>query len=167
MKPKVSREEIGFFLQTNQEKFYRIAFSYAKNRDDALDILQSAIVKALEKAETVRSPQYLETWFCRVLINESLQYLRKRQRVVPVEDPEALLEGAADDAERVDRAIDLSRAMEKLDPRSRTVVLLRFFHDMKLEQIAEILDLNLSTTKSRLYKALQILEKEMGGETRG
>ena len=61
-------------LKANQEKYYRMAYAYVKNREDALDIVHDAIVKALQKVHQVKSPMYLETWFCRILINQALSF---------------------------------------------------------------------------------------------
>lgn len=56
---------------------------------------------------------------------------------------------------------DLHEAISQLPPHLRTIILLRFFEDMKLEEIARITRTNLSTVKSRLYKALKLLKLEM------
>ena len=80
------REEIIGYLLTNQEKFYRLAFSYVHNPDAALDVVQNAIVKALEHYNSIRNIKYIKTWFYRVLVNEcltALQDVYKRQGQQP------------------------------------------------------------------------------------
>ena len=74
------REEIIGYLLTNQEKFYRLAFSYVHNPDAALDVVQNAIVKALEHYNSIRNIKYIKTWFYRVLVNECLTALQKGKR---------------------------------------------------------------------------------------
>ena len=64
-------------IESNQERYYKVAFSYVKNREDALDIVHDAIVKALQSFHTLRNPAYAKTWFYRILINESLSFLRQ------------------------------------------------------------------------------------------
>lgn len=57
--------------------------------------------------------------------------------------------------------ITIHQAIETLDNSLKNIVILRFFHDMKIEEIAQITNTNINTTKSRLYKALTILKKVM------
>lgn len=147
------------FIESNQDKFYRIAFSYVKNREDALDIVYEAIVKALQKRETVRHAEYLSTWFYRILTNECLGFFRKNKKMI-VSDAVGDLQEASSEEDR-EGVLDLYRALDLLPPKLKTVVILRFFEDMKLEQIAKITATNLSTVKSRLYKALHILRINM------
>lgn len=150
--------ELVLLIEHEQERFYRIAYSYVKNREDALDIVHNAIVKALQSCPSLRSPEYAQTWFCRILINESISFLRKNRRLVPLEE----VQEAADDPQPEHEAyLDLYTALDKLPPESKTVVILRFFEDMKLDEIAQVLSVNLSTVKSRLYRALKLLKLDM------
>ena len=55
------------YLEENQERFYRVAFSYAKNREAALDLVQDAIVKAISNFSSLKKQEYLKTWFYRTL----------------------------------------------------------------------------------------------------
>ena len=150
--------ELVLLIETEQERFYRIAYSYVKNREDALDIVHNAIVKALQSCPGLHSPEYAQTWFCRILINESISFLRKNRRFVPLEE----IQEAADNTQPEQEAyLDLYAALDKLPPELKTVVIVRFFEDMKLDEIAEVLSANLSTVKSRLYRALKLLKLDM------
>lgn len=162
MKTAVSRKRIIRFLENNQEKLYRIAFSYTKRREDALDLVHDTIIKALQKKHTVRSPEYFETWFYRILINECLCFLRKSQKTIYLDDLEDYPEISVEYKGKIDYE-DLYNAIDHLSPQLRTVIIFRFFEDMKLDQIAKITNTNLSTTKSRLYRALKILKIDIEG----
>ncbi len=150
-------QELVALIQTNQERFYRIAYTYVKNREDALDLVHDAVVKALQSCPALKNPAYMRTWFYRILINESLSFLRKRKNVLSWEEIPAQ---AAPDA-RQEEYIDLYAAIDKLPADLKTVVILRFFEDMKLEAIADITSANLNTAKSRLYRALKLLKLDM------
>lgn len=76
---KKKEDQLSELIRENQEQLYRIAFSYMKDEEDALDALQNAIVKAFQKHTSVRKSQYLKTWFCRVLINECLTLLKEKK----------------------------------------------------------------------------------------
>lgn len=149
------KQGIVTLIENNKEKFYRIAFAYVKNKEDALDIFHNAIVKALQGYHSLRKIEFLETWFCRILIHESITFLRKNRKVFSLEElTDAQLPAYLDPAEEY---IDLYAAIDMLPAKLKTIVILRYFEDMELRTIASITATNLSTTKSRLYKALQIL----------
>lgn len=150
-------------IVSGQTDFYRLAFSYVKNREAALDVVQEAVVKALAKVDTLREPAYLKTWFYRILLNEAMNHFRRNRNLVSFD--EVLPDGASEDPDPGER-LDLYDAISRLSPAEQTVVKLRFFEDLKLEEIARCTGANLNTVKSRLYKALKKL-KEMTGEEIG
>lgn len=137
-----------------------------KNQDIALDLVHESIVKAMQKRDTLRNQEYLKTWFYRILINECLGYLRKNKRVLFFEDIKDRnnLEEMADLVDK-NEYIDLYDAIDELPPKLKTIIMLRYFEDMKLEEISEITKINLSTIKSRLYRALEKLKIDMKGES--
>ena len=81
------RQQLSDYIVAHQEEFYRLAYSYVKNRDAALDVVQESIVKALAKSDTLRRPEYLKTWFYRILLNESMNHHRRAKRLVPCWSP--------------------------------------------------------------------------------
>ena len=58
------------FIRENQASFYRVAYSYVKESQTAMDLVQDAIVKALQKYHTIKDAQLLRPWFYRILVNE-------------------------------------------------------------------------------------------------
>lgn len=68
------------YILENQEKFYRLAYSYVQDRDSALDVVQNSICQALEKCWGLRNPAAMKTWFYRIVVNEALQYLRRHKK---------------------------------------------------------------------------------------
>lgn len=150
---------INELLIDNYEKYYRMAYSYVHNENDALDIVQESAYKAIFNAKKLKEIKYADTWICRIVINESISLLRSTKRYCEetFEDEIVLrqVEHEIDGNQVEDENIDLKSAMEKLSTKDRTVVMLRYFEDMSLEQVADILCENLSTIKSRLYRALK------------
>ena len=80
------RSTLTEYIIAGQADFYRLAYSYVKDRDAALDVVQESIVKALTKADSLREPAYVKTWFYRILVNESINWYRRSQRLMPLED---------------------------------------------------------------------------------
>ena len=148
-------------ILSRQTDFYRLAFSYVKNQDAAMDVVQEAIVKALEKVDTLREPAYLKTWFYRILINEAMNHFRRSRDLLPYDD--ALNDQPASALDPGTR-LDPYDAIQRLSFPEQTVVKLRFFEELKLEEIAQATGVNLNTVKSRLYKALKKLRTMTGEE---
>lgn len=143
----------------NQEKFYRLAYSYVGNRDGALDVVQNAVCKGLEKCYDLKNPEALKTWFYRIVVNESIQYLRKNKKESVSEDgelPEQIYQEPAYEQEQ-----EVYDAVQKLAEPMKTIVVLHFYEGLTLKQISEVTQTNLNTVKSRLYSALGKLEKSL------
>lgn len=165
MKDEIEVQELIDFFKNNEHKIYKFAYGYVKNEDMALDLVHESIVKAIQKRDTIKEKKYLKTWFYRVLINECLGFLRKQNRIMffkEIEDIENL--GQIDKASINNENIDLYDAIDKLPSKLKTIIMLRFFEDMRLDEISKTLKINLSTVKSRLYKALEVLKMDMKGE---
>lgn len=142
-----------------QENYYRLAYSYAKNPEDALDIVQESIYKALSSLDSLEDPRVMKTWFYRILVNTSLDFLRKQKNVCVMD--EELLESHIPDEEYPYPDIDLRNALAELPPMYRSIIILRYFEDLKIEEVATILNVNTNTVKTRLYTALKKLRLEM------
>lgn len=154
------KETLINYIKENEDKLYRIAFSYSKNEDAALDIVQEAIVKSLNHINKLKKEEYVKTWFYRILINECLQYIKKNKRIITYESQEIENKIEWNDDISIN-GIDMYKYIQNLNKKLRTVIILRYFEDMKIEEIAKITKTNISTVKSRLYKALEILKNSI------
>ena len=151
-------------LVKNYEKYYRMAYSYVFCEQDAMDIVQEGAYRAILKSDLLKQPEYVDTWICKIVINEALRFLKKNK--LTSVDMESLPEqGQEDQVED----IDLQRALDKLDEQERAIVVLRYFEEEKLENIGKTMNLNVNTVKSRLYRAMDKLKKymETGGAEYG
>ena len=151
-------QQLTDYLVMDQARFYRLAYSYTKDRDAAMDVVQDAAVKAISKVYTLKNPDFLKTWFYRILVNEAITHLR-RQKHISLDEQEEFLQ--APPGKDIPEALDLYRAVQSLGPKLRTGIMVRFFEDMKLEEISKVTHTNLSTVKSRLYKGLHVLRCDM------
>ncbi|WP_057914192.1 RNA polymerase sigma factor [Peribacillus muralis] len=153
-------------ITERQDNLYRLAFSYVKNQEDALDIVQESIRKALVSSNKIKDVSSIDSWLYKIIVRTALDVLRKKKKLTVADDEtiEYLRRGEEDHYPD----LDLQKALEGLSLKYRTIVVLRFFEDLKLEEIAEVLEENVSTVKTRLYKALQLLRTKMTeqGETK-
>lgn len=160
MDPAVLQQEVEEEILRSYQMLYRLAYTYVKNPDDAMDVVQESVYKAIQNASGVRSRGAIKGWLCRIVANTALDFLRSRAREVPVDQvPETGREDTYQD-------LDTLRALERLEERERTVVVLRFFEDMKLQDIALATGENLNTVKTILYRSLKKLRIQlMEGES--
>ncbi|WP_238651859.1 RNA polymerase sigma factor [Paenibacillus piscarius] len=162
---RVGRKQEKLLIQCiteNQERAYRLAYSYVRNKEDALDIVQDAIHKAFMNIESLKNTSSLKSWFFRIVVTTSLDFIRKQKKIQLMD--EETLEVVVPSNEDRYADLDLARSLEELPEKYRILIILRFFEDMKIEEIAEVLDEKLSTVKTRLYQGLQKLRVNMSEE---
>ena len=150
-------------FQRYEEDIYRMAYVYVKNQEDALDIVQEVAYQSFKKISTLKKPEYFKTWLIKITINCSLNIINKNKKVIPLYPDFEVLTGS----ENHDIALSLSleELMNTLQEDEKSVVLLKYYDDRTLREIAEILDMPLGTAKSVLYRALDKLRqniKEVG-----
>ncbi|WP_090817272.1 RNA polymerase sigma factor [Paenibacillus sp. yr247] len=146
-------------ITEHKENVYRLAYSYVKNSEDALDIVQDSIHKAFASSDSLRNTASIKSWFYRIVVNTSLDFLRKHKRIQVVD--ETMLESFAQGSEDVYSNIDLEKALDELPTMYRSIITLRYFEDLKIDEIADVLKENSSTIKTRLYQALRLLRIKM------
>ncbi|MBQ9646933.1 MAG: sigma-70 family RNA polymerase sigma factor [Oscillospiraceae bacterium] len=154
---KDNEQQVETVLLENYDRYYRLAYSYTHNEQDAGDIVQGGAYKAIRAAASLKNPDYCQTWLYRIMLNEVFAFFRARRETVPL-DAAPSVESAAPD---LGASLDLRAAIDALPEQDKAIVLLRFFEDRKLSEIAEILDLNLNTVKSRLYRCLERLKLDL------
>lgn len=163
MKKSKKEKLVEKLLVENYIKYYRLIFHYVYNEQDTLDIVQEGAYQSIMKCDTLSNLNFADTWICKIMINEALQFVRKKDyKNIGLENIKEVV--VFDQYEN----LDLKRAMAQLDLVDQTIVMLRFFEDMKLGQIAEVLEENVNTVKTRLYRAMKklriILEEEESHE---
>lgn len=156
-----SREKEKLVHQTliaEYDRFYRLAYSYVRNKEDAMDIVQEGAYKAILRSDSLKKREAVMTWIYRIMVNEALQLIRRRKRetfgdVVP---EESVWDDYTD--------MDLEEAISHLSAVDQTIIRLRFFEDRKFDDIAEIIQFQTETVKSRLYRAMKQLRLELKEE---
>ncbi|MBP3702296.1 MAG: sigma-70 family RNA polymerase sigma factor [Lachnospiraceae bacterium] len=158
MRHKDLREQVEEMLLSSYETMYRIAFTYVQNEDDALDIVQESAYKAIKNSKSIKQERYMKTWILKIVINTSIDFLKKKKRELLKDNIEELDCEAVTD-EYLD--FDTIQALNVLNEKEKAVIILRFFEEKKLEEIAIILNSNLNTIKSLLYRSLKKLKIEI------
>ena len=152
-------------LQDEKVKLYKMAYIYMKNENDALDVMQETMAKAYVNIHTVKEERYFATWLMKILINTALEMLRKNQKIVLMQEqlPERGQESSYDEK------LDLLQAIEQLDEKYKTVILLKYYRDLSTKDIADLLECPEGTVKTNVHRGIQQLKKYFtrGGEFYG
>lgn len=156
-------DEAAFYelMQLHKVRLYRIALSYLKNSEDAVEALQEVTYRAFRSIRKVKEPQYFTTWLTRILINYCNDELKKKKRTL-VSDNLISLMGS----EHQSSWLEVEEVIGKLDSKTRQVIELKYVHDFKIKEIAEILECPEGTVKTWLNKGLKELRgqlEEKGG----
>lgn len=149
-------EKLTEYIIAGQQQFYRVAYTHVGEREAALDVVQNAICKALENYGSLRNEDAMKTWFYRILINESWNYLRKNRKEIilePADFPEEVYEEPA-----YRDGLDILAEVENLPEQIKTIIILHYFEELTLKEIAEVTGMNLNTVKTRLYTGLKKLK---------
>lgn len=157
-------DEKAFYelLEPLQAQLYRIAFVYVQNEDDAVDIFQQSVVRAYEALPKLREPKYFSTWLTRIVINCSKSYIEKNNQI-ELTDSLKLDEYESNNTTNIDEQLDLWQALSRLEEKYKTVLLLRFYQDLLVSDIALILDQPEGTVKTNIRRGLQCLRRQLKG----
>jgi RNA polymerase sigma-70 factor (ECF subfamily) len=147
-------------VRTASRRGFHVARDLLGDRAEAEDAVQEALARACEEWARLRDPALLEGWFQRVLVHVCMRILRRRRlwrgfwQLVGREETRPADEGAPD-AER------LRRALATLPPMQKAALVLRYGHELSVEETAERLGVGAATAKTHLARGLQKLRERM------
>lgn len=152
-------QEEMFFAQVaqRQRKLYSIAYSYLRSESDSLEAVQEATCRAWIKRKKLKNPDVFESWLIRIVINCCMDELRRRKRSFPTAEFE---ERGTEEMQSNER-IDLERAFERMKPKYRHAVMLKYYQGMTAAEIANVLNKPEGTIKTWLREGLKKLKHEL------
>jgi RNA polymerase sigma-70 factor (ECF subfamily) len=169
------REALEPLMERHYRRIYRVALSYLRDVDDALDAVQETFVKAFRNAHRWDPASEVAPWLVRIAVNDSIDRYRRGRRRLAREEP---LETAGGDHEwrmaagdpSAERAVfgrevaeRVATALKGLPAKQREVFVLRHYDEMSLEEIARTLGMSLGTVKSSLHRAVHRLRADLEG----
>lgn len=149
-------------IDIDKRQMYGIAFSYMRNETDALEAIQETVCRVWEKRRTLREPKYFTTWIMRILIRVCMDARKKRTRELPAEgfvqlQSNRIVTGDNHTAEK----LDIAAGIQALPPNLRMVITLKYYRDMTITEIAELLEKPDGTIRTWLNKALKLMRTDM------
>lgn len=150
-----------------ERRVWAICLRMCGDPDDARDAMQDAFITALRSLGSFRGESQLSTWLHRVAVNASLDVLRRRSRrrtepIDEVAERASDAPGPDEEAVRAHRAAEVGKALARLAPDHRAVVVLHDLQGLQYPEVAEALDVPVGTVKSRLHRARLELAKLLG-----
>ncbi len=159
-------EAYNLLVSRWEKRVYNYLLRITGNREDALDLAQDVFLKAYQNLKKLDDPGRFAPWLYRIAHNEAYSMFRKRRPETDVEEiePERTETGILVGGSSVfpmELSLAVSSALGRLTPDQREAVVLKIYQGFKFEEMSEILDCPVSTVKSRLYAALELLKVEL------
>ena len=151
-------EAYNLLVSRWEKRVYNYLLRLVRNREDALDLTQDVFLKAYQNLAKLDDPGRFTPWLYRIAHNEAYSMLRKNR----LDDQELAVDPATGDTASqlfpVEMSLAVESAMNRLTAEQREAVILKVVQGFKFEEMAEILETPVSTVKSRLYTALDVLK---------
>ena len=150
------------YIESAIEKYsgslVRAAYNIIGNRSEAEDVAQEVFIKLYLKKPVFRNDEHEKAWLLRVAINLAKNRIRQMKRICLLDDTEAYTEAVGEDQQMV------AKAVRELDEKYRIVIHLHYYEGYTLREIAQILNLPLSTVGTRLERAKNKLREKLQSE---
>ena len=161
--PSQARKAFGEAIRAYTEPLYWQIRRLVDNHDDANDLLQNTFMKAWQSLENFRGDARLSTWLHKIAINESLTFLEREKRcqTLSLDDPESSASARIEADTMIDGdalALKLRKAVAMLPEKQRLVFNMRYFDEMKYEDISEIVGTSVGALKASYHRAVKKIE---------
>lgn len=166
--PQTCREAFGDLIRIYSEPLYRQIRRLVQSHDDTNDLLQNTFMKAWQNIDSFRGDAKLSTWLYKIATNEAITHLDKlkRRQGISIDDEEANLINMIASDSHVDGdelALKLREAVARLPEKQRIVFNMRYYEEMKYEQMSEILGTSVGALKASYHLAVKKIESFFEG----
>ena len=146
-------------LESCMQGLFGVCFRICGDENDAYDCTQNACMKIMKHLPDFKRESAFKTWAYRIAYNETLYFLRSRKEYVDLEVIEPYL-GKDDkhDIDERDGEILVQSSLDRLSPTDKSIILFYYYDDLKLREIARIMDMNENTVKTRITRAKAFLQ---------
>lgn len=159
---KGDKDALLQLVMAQQVDYYKLAYVYMKNQDDALDALQDMIVILYENIKRLKKEDSFYSWSKTILVNSCKSKLKNRNKTISIDEiKEESIDGVYIESEE---KIVLEEHLSKLSEIHQEVIRLRYFLDLDYDSISKVLKIPLGTVKSRLNIGINKLKESFGGE---
>ena len=157
----IDKDSFCRLITQNEKAMYSVAFSILSNESDAADAISESIYRAYKNLDTLNNIYSFKPWLLRIVRNCAVELVRSNKKLLSIDDFE--IEESSSENEIV-TALTLRKAVDQLKQPYREVVVLFYFEDLSIAQIAKITGTSVATVKQQLSRARKML-REMLMET--
>ena len=155
-----------------ERPIYALAYRVIGREEDARDVAQETFLRAFRALSGFKGQAKFSSWLYRITLNLCRDWIRKEKRTPVSQAPEGVdiieLAGEATPHETIEQLVGrkelgraVSKAMAMLPEEQRTAIILKEYHGLTFQEIADMLDCPLSTVKTRLYQGLSVVRKQL------
>ena len=154
-------------MQRYQKLVYSVAFGFGKTKENAMDISQNVFLKVYEKLHTFKGDAEFKSWLMRVTYNEGVNWVRKNKKSnleEPLEKIEPYIKFDLTDEDEFiakEHKLELIKCLFNLNTRYRLAVVLRYFENKSIKEIAAVLDCSEGVVKNMLFRSIQKLKTSL------
>jgi len=167
-----NQEAFHWLFDRNKQNIFAIAYKYTNNREDAEDVLQETFIKAFYHLKKFHYSEdtYFSSWLCRICINSSIDFLRKKKKMkinkfatdnietTPLQTKASNPEKSTH-LQQVKEKVD--SALNKLTAKQRMIFILRHYQQMTTKEIAEYMDCSQGSIKKQLFRSISTLKEHL------
>lgn len=153
-----TKEQFADCWEASREKYYRLAYCYTKNEQDALEILSEATYKGYCHLHQIKQPEHFDTWMSRIIIFEAYHFFKQKKKWVSYEEYREIPDETM--FWKAEERIDVYRCLDKLSADEKTLLILKYFEERSFKEIAEILSMPENTVKTKTYRLLRKIREE-------
>ncbi len=162
--PSTKEAAFGILMKKYQEKVYWIIRRIVLDHEDANDICQNVFIKVWKSLDSFKENSQLYTWLYRIATNESITFINQKKKRASVQittdDYDLTKQLEADPYFEGDKLqIDLQNAIASLPEKQRAVFLLRYYDEMKYDDMSEVLETSVGALKASYHHAVKKIEK--------
>jgi RNA polymerase sigma-70 factor (ECF subfamily) len=151
-------------MQRHERRVYNLAYRMLGGPEDARDATQEAFLSCFRHLPSFRGDAAFSTWLHRIAVNACYDMVRRRKPAASLEDDLVEPPATSDHAERSAAAADIQRALLRIPPEFRVVLILHELQDVPVDDIARMLEIPAGTVKSRLHRGRVALGRALAGE---
>lgn len=164
-----NREAFDEIVSRHRRAVYQICYRFVNHHEDASDLAQDAFVRAWKGLKGFKGQAALSTWLYRIAVNVCLNRVSMKTPVAePIDSTDRFedtrIEGAPHALIREQRAVAVRKAIANLPEKQRATLILRTYHDMSHQQIADVMGSSVGAAKANLFHALANLKRILGSE---
>ncbi len=156
MEMKITEEQFNIKYDKYHKMIYNIAYTYFKNYDDACDVIQEVFIKYLKQGN-FKSEQYERHWLIRVTINVCKNEVKRKKKQINLNDE--TINNLKDDYTEKEY---IFHQISQLDDKYKVVIILHYYNNLPIKEIAEILKVSESCIKMRLKRGKEMLKGKDG-----